>query len=229
MPITRLAFILAAPLILAACLLTPGRFTSTLDIKRDRAFTFTYAGEVIAVEEKADETCKNEAGEECSPAQDAAAKAKRLGEQEVKLREIAVALEKEAGYRSVRYLGERKFQVDYAVSGRLDRNFTYPFNSDASAVFPWIAIELRKDGTVRMKAPAFGDGNESGGLSGPFNPMEQAAAQRQGSFTLTTDAEIVMQNEESGIAAAPGSEKRIVWRVTPATKTVPTAVLRFAN
>ena len=37
----RFAFILAAPLLLASCLLTPGKFTSTLDINRDRSFTFT--------------------------------------------------------------------------------------------------------------------------------------------------------------------------------------------
>src|SRR3546814_20333244 len=43
----RLLLILAAPLLFASCLLTPGKFVSTLDIKRDRAFTFTYAGEVI--------------------------------------------------------------------------------------------------------------------------------------------------------------------------------------
>lgn len=222
MTMARLAFILAAPLLLVSCLLTPGRFVSTLDIKRDRSFAFTYAGEVIAVEEKADEECKTPEGETC----DAAAKAKRDAEQESKLRDIAAALSKETGYRSVEYLGQRKFRVDYAVSGRLDRNFIYPFNSDASAVFPWIAVELRKDGTARVKAPAFGEGGEVSGL-GPLNPMEQASAQRQGTFTLTTDAEIVMQNEEGGAQAGAGGAKKMVWQVTPTSKIVPTAVLRF--
>lgn len=227
MTIGRVAFILTAPLLLASCLLTPGRFTSTLDIKRDRSFAFTYAGEVIAVDEKANETCRTEAGEECDAAAQAAAKAKRDSEGEAKLKEIAEALSKEAGYRSVQYLGQRKFRVDYAVSGRLDRNFVYPFNTDAAALFPWIAIELRKDGTARVKAPAFGEGNDMGAMPGPINPMEQAAAERQGTFTLTTDAEIVMQNEESGLQAGPGGTRKIVWRVTPTSQTVPTAVLRF--
>jgi hypothetical protein len=227
MKIARLAFVLAAPLLLTACLLTPGRFTSTLDIKRDRSFAFTYAGEVIAVDEKANETCRTDDGEECDAAAQAAAKAKRDSEQEGKLREIAEALSKEEGYRSVQYLGQRKFRVDYAVSGRLDRNFVYPFNTDAAALFPWIAIELRKDGTARVKAPAFGEGNDVGAMPGPINPMEQAAAERQGTFTLTTDAEVVMQNEESGLQAGPGGASKIVWRVTPTSQTVPTAVLRF--
>ena len=41
----RLLFILAAPLLLASCLLTPGRFTSSLDLRADSSFTFTYQGE----------------------------------------------------------------------------------------------------------------------------------------------------------------------------------------
>ncbi len=226
MNIARLAIVTVAAMLLASCLLTPGKFVSTLDIRKDRSFAFAYAGEVIAFDEKANEECKTPDGEECDAAEKAAASARRLAEQETKLREIAAALGKEAGYRSVEYLGQRKFRVDYAVSGRLDRNFVYPFNSDASAIFPWISIELRKDGTARVKAPAFGEGGDASGL-GPLNPMEQAAAQRDGSFTLTTDAEIVMQNEESGAQPVPGGGKKMVWRVTPASNIVPTAVLRF--
>ena len=33
-------------LLLAACLLTPGRFTSSLDIRRDGSFAFSYTGEI---------------------------------------------------------------------------------------------------------------------------------------------------------------------------------------
>jgi len=222
----RLAFILAVPLLLASCLLTPGRFTSTLDIKRDRSFTFTYVGEAIVAEEQGglqaaecdpeDEDCT-----EASPAQ----KAEKAAAQEAKVKEMGEALSKEAGYRSVEYLGNRKFRVDYAVAGTLDRNFIYPFNSEAAAIIPWIAVELRKDGTARMKAPGFGD--EGGGIGTAPNPLREQAGEREGTFTLTTDAEIVAQNEESGAVAGPGGTKRIVWKVTPTSKVTPTAVLRF--
>jgi hypothetical protein len=45
----RLLFVLAAPLLLASCL-TPGRFTSRLEIGRDRSFTFTYVGEAVVTD-----------------------------------------------------------------------------------------------------------------------------------------------------------------------------------
>ena len=222
----RFAFILAAPLLLASCLLTPGKFTSTLDVKRDRSFTFTYVGEAIVAEEQGGlqpAECDSE-DEDCTEATPAE-KAEKAAAQETKLKEIGEALSKETGYRAVEYLGNRKFRVDYAISGSLDRNFIYPFNSDAAAIIPWIAIELRKDGTVRIKAPGFGD--EGSAVGAAPNPLREKASEREGSFTLTTDAEIVAQNEEGGAVAGPGGTKRIVWKVTPTSKVTPTAVLRF--
>jgi hypothetical protein len=227
MNMARLTLMGAAPLLLVSCLLTPGKFVSTLDIRKDRSFTFTYAGEVIAAEERTSESTDCEPGEDgCDAKAVAERKARKAAEQEAKLRDVAEALRREQGYRSVEYLGRRRFRVDYALSGRLDRNFVYPFNSDAAAVFPWVVVELRKDGTARMKAPGLGD-EEEASASSPAGPLGESGSERDGTFTFTTDAELVMQNEESGPQPGPGGAKRVVWRVTPASKAVPTAVVRF--
>ncbi|HEY0412015.1 MAG TPA: hypothetical protein VGD66_02590 [Allosphingosinicella sp.] len=214
MRIGRFALALAAPFLLVSCLLSPGKFASTLDIGKDRSFTFTYVGEVIVNDPKM--TDKN--GE---PAATPAKPGPPSAETVARRRAIADALAKEAGYRSVQYLGGDKFRVDYSISGRLDRSFVYPINLDATAFIPWIAVELRKDGTVRMKAPAFGDASEMMGSGVPGEPAEG----REGTLTLTTDATLVMQNNEEGLAAGPGT--KVVWRVTPSSKAVPTAVIRF--
>src|SRR4051812_9112631 len=50
MKLVRLTAILAAPLFLASCLLSPGKFVSSLDIRKDRSFTFAYQGEVILLD-----------------------------------------------------------------------------------------------------------------------------------------------------------------------------------
>ena len=47
-------------------------------------------------------------------------------------------------------------------------------------------------------------------------------------ITLTTDAEIVMHNNEAGPKPGPGGMKTLSWRVTPLTKDAPTASLRLA-
>src|SRR4051812_40372663 len=50
MSLMRFAFVAAASLVLSSCILSPGKFVSTLHIARDRSFTFTYVGEVILLD-----------------------------------------------------------------------------------------------------------------------------------------------------------------------------------
>ena len=246
MSLIRFAFVAAAALVLSSCILSPGKFVSTLHIGKDRSFTFTYAGEVILLDPAstmqqgmqeglasaappAEEGMGDEddvAANVADPAPPAppAAPAAETALQIAEGRAIAEALSKEVGYRSVEYLGKNRFRVDYVMTGRLDRSFVYPVNLDAKSIVPWIAVEVRKDRTVRVKAIAFGDPDE--GMAGAGKP-DSPDNERSGTFTFTTDAELVMQNNEEGMAAGPGT--KVVWRVTPTSKAVPTAVVRFAN
>jgi hypothetical protein len=225
----RIGLALAGPLLLASCLLTPGKFTSKLTINADRSFTFAYAGEVYATDPESGTTSPAEAPAEAKPAafiltQAADTKAK-AAEKEAKYRAIAEALSKEAGYRSVRYLGDGKFLIDYQASGTLTHHFIYPFNVDAQAIVPFVAVELRGNGTVRVKAPGFA--NENKERMGPMSGMGgDTSAKMDGSFVLETDAEIVSQNNEDG-PLTTGGRKTISWKITALTSDAPTAVLRL--
>lgn len=256
MKLARILTTLAAPLLLASCLFTPGKFVSTLDIKADRSFTFTYVGEVILIDpqdafakgmaegmQSGSDTASTtdsdpdmdpedmdmNASEDAAPAPSPpAAPQPETQAQIAKRRAMAELLAKEIGYRSVEYLGNDKYRVDYAITGRLDRSFVYPFNVDAKSFFPWIAIEVRRDNTARIMALAFGDSDQAmGSMPGANEPAGKQPTTREGTFTLTTDAALVMQNNEEGVAAGPGT--KIVWKITPATTAVPTAVVRFAR
>ncbi|WP_380873474.1 hypothetical protein ACFB49_41700 [Sphingomonas sp. DBB INV C78] len=234
----RIIAALAAPMLLAGCLLQPGKFTSALTVKADRSFTFAYKGEVIALdpseamaagfggsssgEDESEQTPEQKA----EKAKEKAQKAKEAAENEVKRKAIAEALTKEAGYKSATYLGNGKFLIDYEISGKLDHNFIYPFNSDAEIVFPFIVVELRKGGTVRMVAPGY-SGSSSKAGSAPGMPSSNQAL--DGTFTLTTDAEIVIHNNEAGAQTGAGGMKTLTWRATPLTKDAPTASLRLAQ
>lgn len=238
----RAALVLVAPLTLWGCVLTPGRFVSSLTINADRTFAFAYKGEVIALdpsaamkgasESKADDgnmpqvDAPQPDAKKSSEPSDADADA----DADAKNREIAAALSKEAGYRSVVYRGKGKFDIDYTIAGSLAHGFVFPFNTDAQAVFPFIAIEVRQGGTVRVRAPGFANSQSGssgmGGLGGMGSGASDAAKHLDGQFTLETDAEIVSQNNEDG-AKTIGKRKQIVWRVTPLTKDAPTAVLRL--
>ena len=49
-----------------------------------------------------------------------------------------------------------------------------------------------------------------------------------GTFTLTTNATIVMHNNEDGVKTA-GANKILIWRATPLTKNAPTAALKLSR
>lgn len=242
----RSAGALASCLLLCACLVTPGKFESTLDIRADRQFSFTYKGEILASEMKG---LGSPPGSPASDPLDAAPEKKESAYHqammqrpepveerfdsgidqgdEAQMRAIAEALTREKGFRSARYMGNRRFEIDYAISGRLTHSFLFPFNSDAEIVLPFVAVELRGDDRVRMKAPGYSSSfDKSREPMGTGNAGSEAAKALDGVFTLTTDAEIVSQNQEEGAQAAPGG-KRIVWKITPLTREAPMATLRI--
>lgn len=224
----RAVLALATPLLLWGCVLTPGQFVSSLTINADRTFVFAYKGQVIAVDPSAAmkgigeiKPAEGEDAKANAPKPDSSTEA----DLDAKNRAIAAALMKEAGYRSVVYLGKGKFDIDYVISGSLTHAFLFPFNADAQAIIPFVMVEVRQGGTVRMRAPGFAS-NQSGAMTGMGGGASAAPKFLDGVFTLDTDAEIVSQNNEDG-AKIVGARKQIIWRVTPLTRDEPSGVLRL--
>ena len=254
---TRAALATLLLLALGACFMSPGKFNSSLDIRADRSFTFVYKGEVIVEDMSnltkglddfgsGDEDDASDTAEQSPVYQPIAladqdkgrttndnnpskgAKTNSDSEEKLaKMRDITDALMKEEGYRSVRYVGNNKFEIDYQISGRLDHSFVFPFNVDAQAAFPFLVIEVRKDGRVRMQAPGFGESSDSKTAAAGGMGTGKGSPEREGVFTLTTNAEIVSQNEENGATSTPQG-KQIVWKITPFTRVAPAAVLKLA-
>lgn len=247
---SKIAAALAAPLLLVSCVFTPGKFTSSLAIHADRSFTFTYVGEVNAIDLEsmmgkammegmkagAEEPAKKKKGktaEEDEPPFDLAMTPEEKAEQDRRFTKIAAELAKEAGYKTIEYRGNGVFYVDFAISGTLQHSFVYPYNPDNNVMFPWLAIELRGKDMVRVKAPGFAK-QDLGGMGMPMGgPMGQGMAAlgganpspMEGTFTLTTDAEIVSQNNEEG-ALTDGTNRVIAWKVDADTADAPMASLR---
>ncbi|WP_370310477.1 hypothetical protein [Sphingobium abikonense] len=239
--LVRIAGALAGLLTLSACLVTPGQFESSLDIRADRRFAFAYKGEILAWDvgpagwTGVDPDADTQDGEASEPTfLPVAAQAEEdfsangADDDDAQMQAIAAALSREKGFRSARYLGDHKFAIDYAMSGRLDHAFLFPFNIDAQIILPFVAVELRGDDKVRVKAPGFAAGfDKSQGPSGLGGAGDKAAKALNGRFTLTTDAQIISQNQEEGAQDTPEGQ-RIVWTVTPLTSDAPMATLRLA-
>ncbi|HUD95748.1 hypothetical protein [Sphingobium sp.] len=246
----RIAGALAGLLSLSACLVTPGKFESTLDIRADRSFAFAYKGEILASDMGKDAIMGGSTSTDGDAQEDEAENTPTLMQiaqqqkeedfsdaakegtgksDEAQMQAIATALSKEKGFRSARYVGNHKFEIDYAINGTLTHAFLFPFNIDAQIVLPFVAVEMRGDDRVRVKAPGFANGfDKSQGPAGMGSSGDDATKALNGTFTLTTDAEIVSQNQEEGAQTVPEG-KRIVWTVTPLTSDAPMATLRVRN
>lgn len=251
-PLKGIALALIAPLVLVGCAFSPGKFTSSLTLLADRSFTFSYQGEVIAVDVASEMTkgmgdafkddedrdkketsttallqpavWQNEdaADNTTEPSTDDADPAEDEATKEAKFKAVGEALTKEAGYRSVVYKGKGVFLIDYQISGKLTHNFLWPYNLDAEVIFPFVVIEMRGRDQIRVKAPAFGDGDSPAKGKG-----DDSKARLDGTFTLITDGELVSQNNEDGATSANG-RKSVTWKATPLSKDAPMAVVKVA-
>ncbi len=261
--IARLLGAAAASLLLTGCLFAPGKFDASMDIAADGRFTFTYVGEVVAVDPDMDSAAPDDGApdpevqavlasdnapkRECTPAEPCVTIPNRADREQASAAqraELLTALRREPGFRSAEYRGDNIYHIDYQMTGTLDRSFVWPYNLDAIMIFPFVVAEPRTGGLVRMKAPGFarndmtrqmGSGGGIGGLGamlgagGSSGKMSDPNARMNGTFTLTSAAEIASHNIEEGAVRLPDGRQRLVWTITPTTSQEPTATVRLAR
>lgn len=266
----------AMMLVLAGCMLMPGKFTSTLDIRKDGKFTYGYTGEIhllalskLAEMSKAAEAhapfepqpCHDDNYDEkvCTDEELATQKkeweAARAQAEERRKKdsesmkavlggidpadpkaagEFAQRLRRQAGWKKVEYRGDGLFLVDFSLTGTLDHDFAFPTVERMAMVSPFVQLSLRQDGTVRIDAPGFGPA-QSGG---PYADLMKAAAMSEGgkeapafpklegTFTLTTDGDILANNTEEG-PATTATGRSLTWTVNTRTQAAPMALIKL--
>lgn len=149
--------------------------------------------------------------------------------------EFAERLRRQKGWKSVIDKGDGRFEVDYAITGKLTHDFSFPMVEKLPMVMPFVTLIRRADGSVRIDAPAF----SSGASGSPFMGMAAMAGEDKtdkagdegmpvldGVLTLTTDGEILANNTDEGPAPAPAG-KMLHWKVNVRTKEAPTALVRI--
>jgi hypothetical protein len=149
---------------------------------------------------------------------------------------LAEQLRRQAGWRSVEYKGNGIYDVDFAISGRIDHDFTFPTIEGFPMANPFVQISRRKDGSIRIDAPAFGPAGGS-----PMGGLMQAAAmseskgkkeielpEPEGTFTIRTNATILANNTDEGPQALAGGDQSLKWDVNARTAAAPTALVKLA-
>ena len=276
--LTAVGLVAAFSLLLTACLLSPGKFASSLDLRKDGRFSFTYTGQISMLgmtklaelgrkkDQKAFEAepCYKDDGEterDCTKAELDAQKAdwdqaqKTDAEQAKKdaasakaifggidptspkaAEEMAERLRKQAGWKSVIYKGDGLYEVDFAISGRLDHDFVFPTIERFPMANAFVTVNSRADGSVRVDAPGFGPSSTGGNAMGNFAQMAAMGAKEEGkdinlpemdgTFTLSTDGQILANNTDEGPKAGTAGQV-LSWSVSPRSNAAPTALVKL--
>ena len=276
-----------AAMLLAGCLVLPGKFAATLDLRKDGHFTYTYKGDIVilgltrlaelamAQKPKAEfspSACYKKDGEterDCTPAEVATQKkdweveqvaqaAKDAKEKEMVIRalggvdptnpksaaDIAARLTGQAGFQSVTYMGNGRYDVDYAISGVLAYDYQFPtIERMMPQVIPFIVLNKRSNGEVRIDSPLM----QQAALTTPGGNMAQIFTQLagldkdgksreatkdfpalDGHFTLITDGVILSNNTEHGPKQVPGG-KQLDWDINFMTAISPMALVGLSK
>lgn len=236
----------ALGLLLAACMLMPGKFASSLDLRKDGSFTFAYKGEIHFVspselDDKKDDKGAKPADKDAEAAQMQAMMGGTNLSDPKAAEEFARKLSRQHGWRSVRSMGKGRFDVDYAVSGVLTHDFTFPVIEGFAQASPFVQVIRRADNTVRINAPAFSSGADGSPLRNlaRMGAMDDSAKDKgaakppklpvlDGAFVVTTDGTVLANNTEEGPQAGTTGSV-LTWKVNDNTDSAPTALIGLAK
>ncbi len=162
------------------------------------------------------------------------------------LKELVERTRKQKGWEQIDHRSDGIFDVKYAISGRLDRNFAFPHFEQAKGATAFVEAIVRKDDKIRIEAPGFAQIEESSGImqlstlaaigeeeSEPEgftedekSPLPAGFTKPNGTFKITTNAEILTNNTEEG-PETDGDMKVLLWNITERTKSPPMALFKI--
>lgn len=151
--------------------------------------------------------------------------------------EIAVRMRGQHGWKSVIYKGNGTYEVDIAISGKMDHDFTFPTIERMPGVTAFLVANRRANGEVRIDSPLM----QAAALTTPMGNAAQTVMQSKmpagdvpdfpmanGTFTLTTDGVILANNTEKGAKAVP-TGKQLTWVVSGHNPIAPYALIGLGN
>jgi hypothetical protein len=147
--------------------------------------------------------------------------------------ELASRMRGQHGWKSVIYKGNGTYEVDIAISGRMDHDFTFPTIERMPGVTAFLVANRRANGEVRIDSPLM----QAAALTTPMGNAAQTVMQTKmpagdipdfpmanGTFTLTTDAVILANNTEKGPKVVPNG-KQLDWDVSGHNPIAPYALI----
>jgi hypothetical protein len=156
--------------------------------------------------------------------------------------QLADHMRRQAGWRSVNYLGDGLFEVDFSVTSKLTHDFAFPTLEQFPLNDFFVVVTRRQDGSARIEAPGYspqGGGNPMAALMSGMSGLPAAGVaeksdskapalpEMEGTFRVVTDGQILANNTDEGPRGAPGGQL-LQWTVNKRTAAAPMALVRLA-
>lgn len=161
---------------------------------------------------------------------------------------MALMLERQRGWNSVRYMGNGTFQVSYAITGQLSHDVSFPMIEGIPSIQPFVQVVLRDENVIRVNAPGFakpnGDNPMTGLLMGGFaqginesirgdatsddKDESNRIPQMRGTFRIITDGKVLANNTDEGPTNAEGRDV-LAWDISLSTTSAPTALIKLGE
>ncbi len=157
--------------------------------------------------------------------------------------ELVERLRRQAGWRTVEYLGDGLFEVDFELTSRIGHDFAFPTLERFPMSNFFVVATLREGSAVRVDAPGFavqGAGNPMQGLmSGMAGVLGAAGAteegtdlpdipQMEGTFRIVTDGRILANNTDQG--PRESAEGQVLqWQINRRTQSPPMALIELGG
>ncbi len=147
-------------------------------------------------------------------------------------RKFAATLMRYDGWKSVSYRGKGVFDVNYQLAGKIGHDFIFPLFPQNDVIIPFVSVRKRDKGSVMVNAPALIGGGmkalaaRAKAMGAPAEKGMPGSSMTKGTFTLTTDGEILTNNTEDG-ATKTTTGRQLVWDINPTSERVPEALIRL--
>jgi hypothetical protein len=150
---------------------------------------------------------------------------------------VAAQLMKQEGWKTVKYAGEGVFMVDYQLVGRVGHDFIFPTFEQNDIVFPFVVMRKRQNGSVAVTTPGLTGGAANAialraamvGAKNATNNGKMAANPRtKGSFTITTDGQILTNNTEDGPTTSGSGQtltQTLTWEIDSKVAKIPESLI----
>ena len=160
--------------------------------------------------------------------------------------ELRQLLLRQKGWNKVEAKGNGVFEVEFAAEGQLSHDLMFPVIEGFPSANMFVQVILREGNVVRVNAPGFSAGNDAnpmGPMLGGMSELSGLAALSQGdgageeapeapvldgTFTITTNGEILANNTDEGPADAEGGSI-LLWEIDSGTKAAPTALIKLGE